>query len=383
MKILHVGKYYPPHMGGTEIYNQQLVRAQSTSCDVTVVVANDIRRTVYEEMDNAKLIRLSSLGVIKSMPVTVGLPRILRTHPADIVHMHMPHPAASLSYLVSGHRGKLILTHHADTVGRKLLRKLTDPLTYETMRRASRIIVTSQRYLETSEELVDFRHKCTTIPLGVDASVFSEDHAEEVRSFQTSFGSRLLVCLGRLVPFKGFQYAIESMQYVDASLLIVGEGPMLEELKNLAMAHGVDSKVHFLGPLPNERIPGLLKSAKVVLFPSVRRTESFGYVQLEAMASGVPVINTSIDSGSASISLHGITGFTVPPHDSAALASRISELLEDDSLRQRFGAAGVQRVRENFTLESMAKQTMTVYQHALQASDFREGQQGAPISKVK
>jgi glycosyltransferase involved in cell wall biosynthesis len=365
LRILHVGKYYPPHMGGTEIYNQQLVRLQSGVAEVTVVVANDFRRTDTEEMDGARLIRLTRFGVIKSMPLTPGLPLSIRKYPADIIHMHMPNPAADLSYLLSGHRGKLILTHHADIVGRELLRKITDPLSRATMRRANRIIATSQRYLDTSEELADFRGRCTVVPLGVDPARFAESHTDEISAFHAKYGEGLLVCVGRLVSFKGFQYAIEAMDAVDATLLIVGKGPMLQELQNLAIERGVADKVHFLGVLPNNRIPGLLKAAKIVLFPSMQRTESFGYVQLEAMASGVPVINTSIDSGAAEVSLHGLTGFTVPPRDSAALGSAINQLLNNEGLRRQFGAAGIQRVNENFTLARMAERTMAIYREAL------------------
>ncbi len=365
IRILHVGKYYPPYMGGTEIYTQELVRRHSQIADVEVIVSSDDRSTSVEWADGARLTRLASLGVVQSMPLTPGLPKAIRDRPADIIHMHMPNPAASFSYLLSGHKGKLVITHHADTVGRKALRAISDPLVNESMHRAARIIVTSNRYLETSPDLVKFREKCAVVPLGIDLPRFAQDDSDEVREIQAKYGKRLLICVGRLVEFKGYHFAIQALKDIDAHLLIVGIGPMEKTLRTLAAEYGVGGRVHFLGSLPNERIPALLKAGQIVLFTSTRRTESFGYVQLEAMAAGIPVINTSIDSGSAEVSLHGVTGLTVPPRDAPALAAAIRQLLDNEELRKKFGAAGTTRVWKNFTADVMAERTMEIYREAL------------------
>jgi rhamnosyl/mannosyltransferase len=365
LRILHVGKFYPPHMGGTEIYTQELVRRHSKTAEIDVLVTGDSRRTTVESVDGVRLTRLSCLGIVQSMPVTPELPLAISKRPADIIHMHMPNPAASLSYLLSGHKGKLILTHHADTVGRKMLRKISDPVVNESMRRASRIITTSQRYLETSTDLAAFRSKCTVVPLGIDLAKFTQNHDPEVHEIRAKYGQRLLICVGRLVEFKGYHFAIQALRNIDAALLIVGVGPMEQALRDLAVQCGVAARVHFLGSMPNERIPALLKASEIVLFTSTRRTESFGYVQLEAMAAGIPVINTSIDSGAAEVSVHGVTGLTVPPKDSAALSDAIRQLLDNDELRRKFGAAGSLRVMENFTADVMAERTMEIYLEAL------------------
>jgi rhamnosyl/mannosyltransferase len=352
-------------MGGTEIYTQELVRHQSKTAEVDVVVAGDDRHATVEKTDGARLTRLACLGVIHSMPIAPGLRKAIHDRPADIIHLHMPNPAASLAYLLSGHKGKLILTHHADTVGRKALRKISDPLVNESMRRARRIIVTSHKYLESSADLAGFHDKCAVVPLGIDPARFAQNRDHEVREIQSRYGRRLLICVGRLVEFKGFHFAIEALKDIDASLLIVGSGPMEKTLRDLAIQCGAGRRVHFLGSLPNDRIPALLKACQILLFTSTSRTESFGYVQLEAMASGTPVINTLIDSGSTGVSLHGVTGLTVPPKDSTALAAAIRQMLDDDDLRKRFGSAGTQRVREKFMLGAMTERTMEIYLETL------------------
>jgi glycosyltransferase involved in cell wall biosynthesis len=136
VSILHIGKYYPPYSGGMETYLQDLVRHQSNLVRVEVVVANTRRVSSIEMLDGAKITRVASMGVIASQPICPSLPRKLANRKEDIVHLHMPNPLGALSYLMSGHKGKLVITHHADTLGRPMLRRLVNPFVRRAMKRA-------------------------------------------------------------------------------------------------------------------------------------------------------------------------------------------------------------------------------------------------------
>ncbi len=386
MRILHVGKYYFPQTGGTELYTQQLVQRHSKLASVEVVASNVRARREVDHIDGATVTRLPTIMTVASMPISVGLTSYLAANCADIIHLHMPNPLAAFSFLRSKHRGKLILTHHADTVGRELIRSFTDPIVRAVHRRASAIIVSSQRYLESSTELTEVREKCHVIPLGVDLAQFDRDDRVEVDEFRHRYGPNLVACIGRLVEFKGFQYAIEALAKVSSvKLLIAGEGPYREQLATLVHKFGLEDRVHFLGSVQNERISGLIKACQLVLFPSTRRTESFGYVQLEALACGIPVINTALNTGAEEVSLHGVTGLTVPPKNSQALAEAMNRLLSDDGLRTGFGRAGRQRVFENYGLDQMSGHTFELYlqvlgserrQSALENSGTQQGIEG-------
>ena len=124
---------------------------------------------------------------------------------------------------------------------------------------------------------------------------------------------------------------------------------------------GVVDKVHFTGAIDNAAVAAYYNAAALFVLPSVSRAEAFGIVQIEAMAAGLPVINTSLDTGVPLVSVHGETGLTVPPADPGALASAINQLLDDPILRQKFGLAGARRVRHNFSLDKMLQSTLDVY----------------------
>ena len=95
--------------------------------------------------------------------------------------------------------------------------------------------------------------------------------------------------------------------------------------------------------------------------PSVTRAEAFGYVQLEAMACGKPVISTRLPSGVAWVNRDEETGLVVPPGDATALAEALARLVADPRLRQRLGTAGRARVLSDFSMDRMGQATAALY----------------------
>ncbi len=292
------------------------------------------------------------------MPLTPGLLPRLRGRADDIFHLHMPNPAAAAAYLISGHRGKLILTHHGDTLGRAALRRISDPFVRRAMERADAIIVSSQRYLDSSDELRDFRGKCQSIPLGIDLRCEAPVDPAEVAAIRAQHGDRLVLAIGRLVPYKGFAYLIRALRHTDATLLLIGKGPLLAELRQVARDAGVAERTHFLGFVDNPT--PYYHAARIFALSSISRAESFGLVQLEAMAAGLPVINTDLLSSVPEVSLHGVTGLTVPPANEQAMGNAICELLDDERKRRMYSQAATERVGR-FSADLTAKRTYEIY----------------------
>jgi glycosyltransferase involved in cell wall biosynthesis len=360
--VLHVGKFYPPHNGGIETHVRDLAVRQAGRFRVRVLVSNDVRRTEHAVLEGVSVTRLARWGTIASMPVCPGMIQAIRRSPADLVHIHVPNPGAAFAYLQSGHRGKLILTHHADTLGRKFLRKLSDRFVRTAMDRAAVIIATSQRYLQSSPELAPYRDKCRVIPLGIDFRQVTAPPEPGTKPEPTLEGP-LVLAIGRLVPYKGFDVLIRAMQSVDAQLILIGTGPQEPQLQSLIDSRNLGHKVKMLGRVSDLR--PYMQAASIFVMPSVTRAEAFGLVQLEAMAAGLPVINTEIDSGVPEVSLDGETGLTVPPGDESSLAEAMQLLLHRPDLREQYGKAAKERVLKEYSVEKMAERTLAVYEEVL------------------
>jgi glycosyltransferase involved in cell wall biosynthesis len=362
-RVLHLGKFYPPHPGGMETHLQALCGELKQSINVEVVVAGDGRETVEETIDGVRVLRLGTLLNLGAAPVCPEMVRRVRESKADIVHLHWPNPTAVLAYLASGHRGKLVFTYHSDIIRQRLLRKPFWPVLKHALKRARAIIATSPNYVQTSVVLQKFQERCHVVPFGIPLEQFALSNAIEVAKIRKEYGSRIVLGVGRLVYYKGFEYLIRAMKEVIGHLLIVGNGPLREELGRAARDAGVSERVTFLTDV--EDVRPFYQAADVFALPSVARSEAFGIVQLEAMACSKPVLNTKLDSGVPFVSLHGITGLTVPPKDAGALATAINTLLDDTALSARYGLAARLRVEQEFNLELMTRRTLRVYEEVL------------------
>ncbi|HTA71439.1 MAG TPA: glycosyltransferase [Bryobacteraceae bacterium] len=364
LRVLHVGKFYPPHMGGIETHLQALCGTLTERVDLSVVVSSDDRRTMDELVDGVRVTRVGTLLNAFSTSISPGIVSRIRCADADLVHLHLPNPTAVLAYLASGHRGSLVITYHSDTVRQKLLGALFQPFLNSILRRSAAIITTSPNYLESSPVLRAFRDRCHVIPYGIDTTLYEHRDPEAVQQIRRQYGERLVISVGRLVYYKGFDRLLRAMVDVRGKLLIVGDGPLRGELQSLATQLGISNKVAFAGEIQNARMAPYYHASDLFALASVARSEAFGIVQIEAMAAGLPVVNTSLDSGVPYVSLHQETGLTVPPGDPTALAGAINRLLDDPALRETFGRAGARRAQEQFSLDSMQRRTLQLY-HSL------------------
>lgn len=359
LSVLHVGKYYPPCRGGMENYLQSLSKELKELVDLRLIVANDHRRTLRETSDGINLTRVSELCKFHSAPICPTLIRELREARADVIHLHWPNPTAVLAYFLSGVSGKLVFTYHSDVVRQRTLSALFLPLLRRALDKAAGIIVTSADYLASSEVLSHYGSKCTVIPLGVSLADFAKPDVAAVKQIQERYGANLVLAVGRLVYYKGFEHLVRAMSRINGTLLLIGDGPLRETLIRLAAALGIPERVAFLGDVDDVR--PYYHAADIFVLSSVARSEAFGIVQLEAMACGKPVINTRLNSGVNFASPHGVSGLTVAPGNYIELSHAIAYLLERPFLRTKLGSRGHDRVAKHFTIQTMAQRTLELY----------------------
>lgn len=368
-RVLQLGKFYPPHPGGMESHLEALCGELKEQIDLNVIVAaSNSFRSSEELIDGVKVAHLGRLFTLRSAPMCPTMVRRIREAKADLVHIHWPNPTALLAYLASGHRGQLVFTYHSDVVRQKVLTRIFDPILRRGLDRADAIIASSANYIDSSEVLRPHREKCRVIPFGIDLKRFERPDELEVVRLRKQFGPRMILSVGRLVYYKGFEFLIDAMKSVNAHLVLVGNGPMEAELRARIQASGVQDRVTLLTKVKD--VVPFYHAAELFVLPSIARSEAFGIVQLEAMACGTPVVNTQLDSGVPSVSIDGVTGITVPPEDSKELARAINSLLDDSQRRATYGNAAYRRVQEQFSLRGMAEQTLALY-HKVLNSDVR------------
>lgn len=363
VKILHVGKFYPPEHGGMESHVHELVSELRDSVQQSVLVASKTRQGCKETVDGIPVTRLGAIMDFFGAPVCPTMINAIRSENADILHIHLPNPIAVMAYLASGFRGKLVFTYHSDIVRQKLLGSAFATILHRALNKSDAIIATSENYLKTSTVLAQHLDRCHVIPLGIPLERFRYPDPHIVDWIRNQYGPTIVVALGRLVSYKGFDHLLRAMTKVDGHLLLIGNGPLREELEALSRSLGIHERVTILSGVAD--VVPYYHAADLFVLPSVNRSEAFGLVQLEAMACGKPVVNTALNSGVPFVSRHEETGLTVPPSDPEALANAITRLLRDPDLRARLGAAAQLRAETEFNVETMARRTLALYHKVL------------------
>jgi len=370
MKVLYVYKDYYPVVGGIENHIRLICRGLKAGwpeVEPTVLVTNRARNTVVEEMDGVKVIKAGRLATISSAPISLSLFAWMRRLEADITHLHFPYPIGELAYLLVGRSRKMVITYHSDIVRQKYLLQVYRPFLHRLLARADRITVSSPNYIRSSTYLQPLAHKCVVIPHGADLSRFAataevQRRAQELRQH---YGLPLILFVGLLRYYKGLSFLIQAMPQIPGRLLVVGEGPQGQEWRELSQQLGLEEKVIFLGRVSDEGLVALYHACDVFVLPAIHRSESWGAVQVEAMACGKPVVCTELGTGTSFVNLHGQTGLVVPPRDAAALAQAIGTLLEDEPLRQQMGQRARERAEKEFSSTTMVKRLVDLYKDVL------------------
>lgn len=322
-----------------------------------------------DEFDGpVRVTRVGRLANVAKLDAAPGLPRafrrLARWRP-DVWHLHAPNVTMMLGVLACPAARPLVITHHSDIIRQRFLKYVVRPLESAVYRRAARILPTSPAYAAGSDLLKLFADKVTPLPLGIDLMPFQNPSPAALvaeHDFRQKYGSPLWLCVGRLIYYKGLRVALDALRSVPGRLLIIGTGPMGGELRAVAVDLGVADRVTFHGHATADQVVGAYRAATALWFPSVARSEGFGLVQVEATASGCPVINTAIPgSGVPWVCRHEHEGLTVPPNDPAALAAAANRFLTDSDLRVRLAAAGRGRAATEFDHRAMAERSLAVY----------------------
>ena len=364
MKVLHLGKFYPPAKGGMETILALICERTAQHVRNRVIVGNSRPSTVEERGGSIEVLRVAALTRIGAVAVCPRMPFALAREDADVIVLHEPNPMALVAYFLARPKGRLIVWYHSDVVRPSWRYRLFyRPFLRFALSRAVRIVVSSPALGASAPELQDFQTKCKVIPFGVEAWNPDDVEAtvERAGEIRHEVNQPIVLFVGRLVAYKGVDVLLEALQGLNAVALIVGEGPMRARLEEQARNLGVSGRARFLGSVGGDELAALYRACHVFVLPSVTRQEAFGVVQLEAMAAGRPVVSTSLGTGVGWVNRDGETGYVVPPRDARALREALGRLLGNPELRKSMGEAAAKRMRSAFTLERMIDDTLSLY----------------------
>lgn len=200
---------------------------------------------------------------------------------------------------------------------------------------------------------------------GTNTALFKPDVAP--LPLQQRFGADfILLTVRKFYRRKGIQDVIKAMPQVlkecpKVCFVIIGYGPLEQELKQLAASLNLQEHVQFLGRLPNDELPPYYAAADVFIIPS--HEEAFGVVAAEAMALGKPLISTAV--GGLKEVADDEVALVVPPRDPDSIANAIVTLCQSPQRREKMGQAGLRKVREVFNWDRAARRYIDLYEKVI------------------
>lgn len=288
------------------------------------------------------------------LPTLVRLVRLLRRDRIDLVNIHYPLASFLPVALAARLAGLPIVTsvHGADLFPRgEPLRRY--PLALRAVLGLSaRIVAPSDGYLaQVATQLPGLADRAESIHNGIRLEEFATSRRDPGARRRPA--GRYLLTIAAHNPKKGLDVLLSAFARVadrhpDVRLLLLGDGPLRDQLEAQASRLGLDERARFLGTRGRAETIELLQGCAVFVLAS--RAEPFGLAVLEALACGRPVVATKV-GGIREIVRDGVDGLLVEPDDPAALAAAIDTFLDDPEAGRRCGRAGLLRARE-FTAEA-------------------------------
>lgn len=369
MKVLHV--ITTINRGGAENHLVDLVRAQvRQGLVVTVAYLKGDgywAGTMRELGVTVEPLELKRYGDLAPM---WKLRTLIRTIVPDIVHAHMP-PAelyTRLALLLSGSAPVMVISKHNDepffrSAGQAIVGRWVS-------RRAARMIAISDAVNTYARNHLDMpASRVTTVHYGIDPGLYEQVGENQRADVRAGWGipssAWVIGTVARLVPQKALHVLLKAYaRYLtlarqDSRLVLVGRGPLEDELRTLARQLGLEGKVVWAGF--REDIPAVMNAFDTFVLTS--SYEGFGLVLLEAMAASRPVVASRV-SAIPEIVQHEVTGLLCEMGNHEEFAQALLRL-EAADVRNQLGKAGHERTRTRFTIARMAEATLSIYKECL------------------
>jgi glycosyltransferase involved in cell wall biosynthesis len=290
------------------------------------------------------------------------LRQIISREKVDIVHTHASF-AGRIAAKLAG--CKVVMTRHGlgsggNGVIKRIVTRLISRAFTDRIIAISRAVKISLMDSGVPADMINIIHN------GIDLSNFDGIKGTLRKELGIDPDIPIVGIVARLVPEKGYEYAINAFYHVlkvfpSARLIIIGDGPLEESLKNMCVKLGIKEHVVFTGY--RKEVENLDADFDVFVLPSI--SEGLGLALLEAMALGKPAVATAT-GGIPEVIKHRVNGFLVPPGNDNYLAESIIEVLSDKELAKAIGLEAKKTVNEKFSSKTMSQKTEKVYTEVFQ-----------------
>jgi glycosyltransferase involved in cell wall biosynthesis len=392
-RVLVLASTFPRWQGDTEppfVYN--LCRSLQNDFDITVLAPHTVGAKAAERMDGfevrrfryfwpERFQRLAYGGILPNLKRNkllwllvpfflaaefLAARSIIREERPDLVHAHWLVPQGLVAAALNQATGVpvLVTAHGSDIYAVK--GGIKNALKRWALGRVSYVTAVSFNLLREIYALgLSPDVKSEVISMGVDTSRFHPSRRDDALVARLEITRPMVLFVGRLYEQKGVRYLLEAMPRVlevlpEASLVIVGDGPLREELTNMAQRLGIADRVRFLGSLPADQLPAYYATADVFVAPSIIGDSGDREAYAEAMASGCPVIGSAI-GGTRELIIENKTGVLVPQKDPEALASALCRVLDGEDTDQEIRRNALSWVRNRFDQGAVAERYAEVF----------------------
>jgi glycosyltransferase involved in cell wall biosynthesis len=356
VKVAMVTATFPPYWAGTGnvVYHQaRCLAARGHEVDV-------YSATYPGEPEDPPGVRVHRLKPVLRLGNAPLLPGLLRMPAPDVIHVHQPFIFGA-DLVTLRQKAPVVATFHNELLGDGvkgvLFRAYSATAMRATLARAERLVVVSADHARSvpplAREMARRPEAFAEVPNGVDAQEFSPGTGGETAIF--------VAALDGAHRFKRLDVLLDALAEVpDLRLRVVGGGEAEAEYRAHAARAGVADRVEFLGARPHTELPALLRESAFLVLCS-DAVESFGLVQVEALASGIPVVASALP-GVRTVVEPGVDGLHVEPGDRRSLTGALRRMAAmSGAERAAMGEHGRRKVLERYTWERSAERLEDVY----------------------
>ncbi|MCK5677671.1 MAG: glycosyltransferase, partial [Flavobacteriaceae bacterium] len=275
MKILQLGKFYPPVFGGIQNVMYEFATGlndENIHCDV--LCSNTENKYIITHYDTYKVFRTKSYGVHFSTSISPQMITILKSiqDDYDIISIHFPDPMAALALFISKPKCKVVLHWHSDVIKQKYLLKLFEPLQNWVINRADLIIGATETHIKESNQANLMIDKSLILPYPFDSNALKKCiNLDLLHHLKTTYkNKKIIFAMGRLIYYKGFKYLVEAAKHLNDEyiILIGGEGELKKDLEEKIFTNHLESKIKLIGFIPHSELGTYYELCDIFCLPS-------------------------------------------------------------------------------------------------------------------